>query len=183
MGIVLAVSTSFLILGIWHGAQWTYLAFGGLQALFISYEILTRKKRASWKKKSNPKIYDVLSNILTISIYALSCIFFGVRTMSEGFHFFKNMFSGIGESIIKTLQNQDLARLHYLYLDMESSVFFKALALFALFMLVQRWINSKGLDFLLDKRPILIRWTFYYAIVGMIFFNSNKVVSFLYGTF
>ena len=183
MGIILAMSSSFLILGIWHGAQWTYIAFGAIQAIFISYEIMTRKQRGNWKKKYNVKVYNRISNIITIGLYAISCIFFGVKTMSEGFLFIQNMLSGIVETLMAAIQNTDLARQDILYLGMEANVLFKAMALFGLFMLIQRWIDRKGLDELLNGHSAVIRWASYYAIVGMIFFNSNKAVSFLYGTF
>ena len=183
MGIIIALSSSFLILGIWHGAQWTYIAFGVIQALFISYEIMTRKQRGSWKKKSNPQFYERSSNIITVSLYALSCIFFGVKTMSDGFLFFQQMFSGIGESVLAAIKNEELARQHIMYMGMDSSVLLKALVLFGLFIWIQRWIDNKGMDTLLDEQSTLTRWASYYTIVAMIFFNSNEAVSFLYGTF
>jgi len=183
MGIVLAIATSFIVLGIWHGAQWTYIFFGALQALFISYEILTRKRRNAWRKACNVKIYDRISNVITISVYAFSCIFFGVKTMPEGFQFVTQMFSGIQSSVMAAIQNIDLARMHILYLGADLIVLLKAIGLFTAFMMIQSWIDKKGLDQQLESRPVYVRWAFYYAAAGMIFFHSEEAISFLYGTF
>lgn len=182
-GIVLAIAISFLILGFWHGAQWTYLAFGAMQAILIAYEILTKKRRSAWRKVMNPRLYDRLSNILTVMVYAFSTIFFGVKTMTEGFHFVRNMFQDVLASVQMAVANTDLARQHILYLDHDFSVLSKALILFAVFFILQHFIDRKGLSESLASLPKPIRWATYYLIVGLVFFNSAEEVSFLYGTF
>ncbi len=131
----------------------------------------------------NARLYDRLSNILTVIVYAFSTIFFGVKTMTEGFHFVRNMFQDVLASVQMAVANTDLARQHILYLDHDFSALSKALILFAVFFILQHFIDRKGLSESLASLPKPIRWATYYLIVGLIFFNSAEEVSFLYGTF
>ncbi len=182
-GIILAITISFMILGIWHGTRWTYLVFGVLQAVFISYEILTKKTRALWRNRMNAATYDRLSNIITVITYTFSTIFFGVSTIREGFHFLSKIFTDLIESVILTLTNTDLARQHILYLDNDLHTFLKAILFFLVFFIVQHSIDKNGFGAMLAQLPKPVRWAAYYIIVGLIFFNSSEEVFFLYGTF
>ncbi len=78
-GIVYTSMVTFLLIGLWHGANWTFVIYGGINGLMLSFEFLTRKKRKNIRKK----IPIILNNIVGVSytflFYAFSLIFFRVK--------------------------------------------------------------------------------------------------------
>lgn len=73
---------TMLIGGLWHGASWMYLIWGGLQGVFLSGHKLLKKampeldaeKRNKWWRRS-------LNIFITFNLIAISMIFFRARSM------------------------------------------------------------------------------------------------------
>ncbi len=83
--LILATFVTFTLAGLWHGARWTYVFFGVLQFVAISYEILSQKLRQSWSQKIPAGLYKGLSIFLTFHFVVFSFIFFRAETISDGF--------------------------------------------------------------------------------------------------
>jgi alginate O-acetyltransferase complex protein AlgI len=64
-GIIIALMLTFLISGIWHGAAWTFVAWGLMQGVFLSFEALTSRKRTAFESR-----YNLNRN----TIYIIGCI-------------------------------------------------------------------------------------------------------------
>ena len=75
-GIVLAVLITFIISGLWHGPSWTYLLWGYLHGLALTWDIISQDFRSKISKKINPKLYNFLSIFLTFHFISLSIILF-----------------------------------------------------------------------------------------------------------
>lgn len=71
----------FLVSGIWHGANWTFLAWGALHGV---YQILTVSYR-TWfpASEKNTKIQSGLQIIITFHLVCLAWIFFRAENISE----------------------------------------------------------------------------------------------------
>lgn len=50
-GIVIALMLTFIISGIWHGANWTFIVWGTLQGIVLSIEAITNKGKTSLERK------------------------------------------------------------------------------------------------------------------------------------
>lgn len=78
----------FLISGLWHGANWTYIIWGAINGFYLVFAIITQ----NWRKKLNQMIgidqIHWLNKTLQIGItFVLACfawIFFRANTMHEG---------------------------------------------------------------------------------------------------
>lgn len=46
MAVIYAIFSAFMIIGVWHGANWTFIIIGVLQVIALSYEFYTRQ----WRK-------------------------------------------------------------------------------------------------------------------------------------
>ena len=86
-----ALTISFVIIGIWHGASWNYVIFGLLQAFALIYEFETRKVRKRISKKIPKSIYSNISIVLTILFITFSLIVF----RSEHLNDVKKILNGI----------------------------------------------------------------------------------------
>ncbi|PKP20992.1 MAG: membrane-bound O-acyltransferase family protein [Bacteroidetes bacterium HGW-Bacteroidetes-21] len=92
-GILFSSIITFTLCGLWHGANWVYVVFGLLHGLALSYEILTRKQRKKWSKKTPVFIYDSLSMLLTFIFWNITLVFFRSASIHDALGYFKGMFS------------------------------------------------------------------------------------------
>lgn len=76
----------FLLSGLWHGANWSFIAWGG------SYGVLACIDRAG--KKYLRKIPRVIGIIINFVFFFFTCIFFRSNTLSEALVIYKRIFTG-----------------------------------------------------------------------------------------
>ena len=74
---------TFFIIGVWHGAGWTYVGFALLHAFGIVVNHIWR-----WYKLPMPR---PLSNIVTIVYLAVTLVFFRADNVTQGFCVLKSM--------------------------------------------------------------------------------------------
>lgn len=85
-GIVCALMLTFLISGIWHGAAFTFIVWGVVQGIYLSFEALLQKRRSSMeaKHKLNKKWwYILLCCVVVYLLFAFSQIFGRCTTLSD----------------------------------------------------------------------------------------------------
>ena len=75
----------FLLTGIWHGAKWSFIAWGLWHGFFIILE--------KWlsKQKWNVMIPGVLRWLYTMGVVVLGWIFFRANSLLEALEYFKRM--------------------------------------------------------------------------------------------
>lgn len=92
---VLATLTGLLItwilFGIWHGAGWTFMLLGFLQALVIAYEFFTKKWRTYIFSKIPDKLGLWIGRISTYLFFATALTFFFAPDMASASAFFKKL--------------------------------------------------------------------------------------------
>lgn len=93
----------FLLSGFWHGANWTYVAWGFLNAMYFLPLLLQNKNRSNiesielkWNLNSFKTVFHIL---ITFSITCLAWIFFRAKTITSAFDYIITMCTnGIFES-------------------------------------------------------------------------------------
>lgn len=73
-GILAAAFITFFIIGIWHGANWSYVLFGLIQGCAISYEVLTKQFRKRLGDSVPKPIRNIIANVLVFGFFSLSTI-------------------------------------------------------------------------------------------------------------
>ena len=81
--VVLGVLFTFFISGLWHGAGWTFIVWGLLHGLAISYEFLTRKARNRLSRSIPGIFYYPVSRLLTLAYVGFAWIFFRAANLSD----------------------------------------------------------------------------------------------------
>jgi len=93
--IVRNVFIIFLISGFWHGANWTFVIWGFLNALYFLPLILGKRNRKNIdiisENKIFPKISQLLGIIGTFSITTFAWIFFRANSISEAFSYINKL--------------------------------------------------------------------------------------------
>lgn len=96
VGLALAIVINFIVVGIWHGANWTFVVFGLIHGLYFIPLII----RGTMFKKSKvpldtvlPTFREFLNIIGTFILVVLAEITFRADSVSHAFGFYKHLFS------------------------------------------------------------------------------------------
>ena len=91
--VVYAFFVTFIVLGFWHGANWTFIIFGALQGLVLTIEFFTRKLRKNIRKKIPVFLNNISGIIFTFCYFAFSLIFFRANSVTEALSIIKRIFT------------------------------------------------------------------------------------------
>ena len=98
-GNVLAISITFLLCGLWHGAAWTFVFWGFLHGFFMSFSVIVNKQRQSIYKKFNllnSKPFEYFKIFFTFVILTIAWVFFRANSFGEAFYFFQRIINWNG---------------------------------------------------------------------------------------
>jgi alginate O-acetyltransferase complex protein AlgI len=96
VGLILAIVINFVVCGIWHGANWTYVVFGFLHGCYFIPLILKgtmNKKQKLSADKALPSLKEFANMAGTFILVMLTWIFFRANTVGEAFQILKKIFS------------------------------------------------------------------------------------------
>ena len=141
----------FLLSGLWHGASWNFVIWGGLNGL---YQIFLDK----WIVK-NLKLKP-LKQIFVVAGWTLSLVFFRASTFADSLMAFKN----IGFSFSENLYNFGLNKWEYNL----------SIALLIVVM-VTEIISEKGINIKtwIGSKALVLRYSFYVALIMVIVFLGS----------
>lgn len=80
---------TFLLSGLWHGASWTFVAWGGVHGVAQAIESCFPVKA------KNGKVLNAIKTILVFGFCTFAWVFFRANCMWDARYIFRNMFSGI----------------------------------------------------------------------------------------
>ena len=163
---------TFLISGLWHGANWTYLIWGALHGTYYLF--------SSWTKGFRENIVQVLrlnrwiffhrllKTLITFSLVCFAWIFFRAKSIQEAGYVIRHLFNGWNDPLVWDAQQAG-------YLGLQKSEFVGAI-LVVIFLLAAHVLEQKlsgkmescssmrnTLSFL-NQKPVLFRWMVY---IGM----------------
>ena len=161
----------FIVSGFWHGANWTFIIWGLINAIFFIPLLLAKRHRAHLdvvaRERLFPNFTELLSMVGTFFITTLGWIFFRADHVSQALHYISGIFN---QSLltIPTVRPSNLMAL-------------------ILFFLVVEWLGRRqwyALETLFSNRSRGFRWGFYMVILVLIFvFNSPIEQAFIYFQF
>ncbi|MCR5314589.1 MAG: hypothetical protein K6E52_01655 [Bacteroidaceae bacterium] len=163
-GIMLAIIVNMIVVGIWHGANWTYLLFGlyhGLLFLPLIYSgTFTRKKKLKPGKWGLPTLHDGMYIVGTYLLVTIGFVAFRAPDVGSIFGFLGAIF----DSSIMEIPHIPQFRLLYLA--------------FIAILLVNDWIYRDSPSPLHFKgtglfRYRLVRWFIYYLLLFAIYIYSD----------
>ena len=159
----------FLVSGLWHGANWTFVAWGAYHALLFLPLILLGKNRRYTnivaEGKVLPSLREVLQMILTFGLAVFGWIIFRAENIHQAIDYFGHLFSFSLISMPDAIPGLTL--------------------LFTFGMLVFEWLNrNKEHGLAIDTiKNQLVRYVIYYSITFFILFFSSESETFIYFQF
>jgi len=165
----------FLVSGLWHGANWTFLVWGGLHGTYMIFSIWTSDLRARLRNWSGiartPRLLTALRVIMTFHLCALAWIAFRAHTVSDFF------------LIVRRILN--LTSWHAPH-DLGLGGTELLIAVSSIFCLeaVHELQEGRSLRAFIAGKPAWIRWPAYAgAIVVLCLFGKFRSQSFIYFQF
>lgn len=160
----------FLVSGFWHGANWTFIVWGFLNALYFIPLLLSNKNRDHINivaaGKLLPSVSDVGKIAITFFLTVIAWIFFRSANLTQAWDILTTIFSS---SLLQPLQ-----------------VFPKEPLLLVVFFMLIEWLGREhqfALETLGLKWNKWIRLAFYIILTVMVFMYSGKEETFIYFQF
>lgn len=162
----------FLISGLWHGANWTFVLWGALNAIyFIPYMLLNlnRKNTSTIAQDSFlPNLGELFQMLFTFSIVCIAWVFFRANSVSHAIEYLKGIF------------------IPHPYIDYTFNQTFITTFLFIGFLLSVEWFNkseSHGLSKLNQNFSRPFRWIVYLTLIFVTANFGGSQQNFIYFQF
>lgn len=160
----------FLVSGFWHGANWTFIAWGLLNALYFLPLLITNKNRNNLdivaEGKILPTAREIIQIMTTFSLTTIAWVFFRSETITDAFLYLSKLFSSSLFTIPDLSGKQQL--------------------LFISILLIVEWLGREkahALEFDNEKFPVYYRWACYSALLFLIVVYGQEKLEFIYFQF
>ena len=168
----------FVISGLWHGANWTFVVWGALHGGYLIFAIVTadwRQKLAHWSGLAKrPALHNLLRTLITFHLVLFAWIFFRANSLSEAFMIIGNM--AVLDFSLESLKSLNIALGWGELLVAIGSILFLELA---------HLLQSRGkVHSWITARPAALRWSVYYLLLlAIAFFGVFNHSEFIYFQF
>ena len=159
------ILVTFLVSGLWHGANFTFIAWGAIHGIFHIIEELLKPIKEKYLNKFNVKTsafsFLVLEIIITFIIVDLAWIFFRAETIHDALYYIHRIFTRIDLWALfdGTLYNLGL------------NIFEMNILIIGLFILISfdlvKYIRKKSIFEFLNKQNLYFRW---FVMLFLIFY-------------
>jgi len=171
----------FLLCGLWHGANWTFIIWGLLHGTYLVIGLLTRTARAQVTSLTGLDRAPLLKKLVQVGItFGLICfgwIFFRANSITDALYIVTHLFSGW--SMLTTQSASQLV-----FIAGKPSLF--VLCILLLFVLESVHLLERRVDWrtVLKSKPVWFRWTVYYSmVISVMLLGSLNAEPFIYFQF
>jgi D-alanyl-lipoteichoic acid acyltransferase DltB (MBOAT superfamily) len=158
----------FLVSGLWHGANWTFVAWGAYHALLFMPLLLLGKNRQYTdivaENRVLPTWKELFAIVITFALVVVGWIIF----RAENIHQAIDYMSGICSSSLFSMPTHRRMSL-----------------LFSAILIIVEWFGRKN-QYAIEKIPVknrLLRWCIYYIILMLILNYAGEENAFIYFQF
>ena len=164
----------FIVSGFWHGANWTFIIWGALNALYFLPLLLLNKNRTNTdtvaQEKYLPSFKEFYQIGITFILTVLAWVFFRAENIGHAFSYLSTIFS----KTIFSIPN---------FSGMRMAI--RTLILIIFFIVVE-WLGRSeqyAIESCGMKWKKIYRWSFYFVIIALIFMCNGKEQQFIYFQF
>lgn len=159
----IAITITFLLCGLWHGANWTFVIWGLLYAFYLIFALFTKNVRKKIKKKFHLERIPFLSILVTFTLTTFGWIFFRADNLAQAFGYIERLFSTSLFSL------PERSRTIYMII----------------ILIIVEWLQRKkqhGLE-IDDIKFTVLRWVIYYLVILVILNFGGSQQEFIYFQF
>ena len=176
---------TFLISGLWHGSNWTFVIWGALNGFYLIVSIWTKGIRQKIVKAVKldrvPLLHGLLQITVTFALVCFAWIFFRARDVSKAIYIITHMFTGLSEGFgsMESLLSETGMGINGFIIAVGCIVFMEAVHI------VQQKRGS--IRQMVASKPLLVRWACYYTLLLVIIllgiYGSTAPSAFIYFQF
>ena len=164
----------FIVSGFWHGANWTFIIWGALNAIYFLPLLLGNKNRVHMeivaKGKYLPTFKEVLAMFTTFSLTLLAWVFFRADSVGHALSYLNEIFSVslFSSPVFDTKDN------------------FSFFSWIMLFFILVEWLGREdqfAIEKFISKWKVSFRWIFYFALLMILFYLRGEQQEFIYFQF
>lgn len=160
----------FLISGLWHGANWTFVVWGVFHASMFLPLLLINQNRKYLNDVAEgqflPSFKELIQILTTFILVSLAWVFFRSATISQSVEILNSIFSS-------SLFTKPEISLRYITVGLLIFLFFE-------------WLGRRdnyAIERLMSNKSNIIKWGFYYLLVMSIIIFRGEVLEFIYFQF
>ena len=165
----------FIVSGFWHGANWTFIVWGVLNALYFLPLLLLNKNRVNTDTVAHGKYLPSFKEFyqigITFCLTVLAWIFFRAENIGHAWSYLSTIFS------------KSLFTFPYAFgIGINNIVI---TVLFIMILIITEWLsrNKKHALEFNKKTDIIFQWVLYYFIILIIFLFGQQQEDFIYFQF
>ena len=164
----------FIVSGFWHGANWTFIIWGALNAFYFLPLLLTNNNRNNINTVAQgrylPNFKELFSMLITFGLTVFAWIFFRATNLSHAISYISGIFSS---TLIKIPDIENIGKL--------SIICFLTMCFLSI-----EWmgrLNKYAIEKLHLKFSKPLRWGFYYLLIISIVYFQGEEQQFIYFQF
>lgn len=160
----------FIISGLWHGANWTFVIWGALHGFYLVFAIVTKDFRAKTSQAIGLNNYPALNNtlqvLITFSLVTFAWIFFRAKSISVAFYIIEHSITGVYKDITHLFQNMPVN----LYIGESKFQFIIAIVAIIFMVLIHILQNRYNIGVWISNKPTLFRWSIYLSVCLIMYY-------------
>lgn len=153
---------TFVLIGLWHGANWTYVLMGAMHGVYLVFGSITKNIREKFadliRLSKFPAVRHFLQVVTVFFLVSLSFVFFRAENVSQALHIISNLFTNTQQSF------------SFLGIGLESRTMLVVFLSVILLEVIQYYQEKKKTFYIFDVKPRYVRYAWYYALSFLIIF-------------
>ncbi len=163
----------FLVSGFWHGANWNFIAWGGIHACGFLPLLLSSRNRQHVSdvvaiEGKGPTLKELFQMIYTFGFVTFAWIFFRINSISDGIEYIKKIF-------VNSFQYPG----QFFLIPKGLVIFYFIIP----FILVDWYLRRNERELKTPSVPRFVLWTLYSVMAYFIFWNIGSKQQFIYFQF
>ncbi len=180
----------FLISGLWHGAAWTFVAWGGVHGVLMILSRVTtplRERIAGRLGLSRiPRIHKLFRIFVTFHLVVLAWVFFRAQDISQAILILGKIARSAVDLVTFSIPWETLASFSWLSKKLNAADLRLVLVFVVAMELVHLFQRQKPMEKFFGDKPLPVRWGLYCLMIwSMIFFGiyGDNPTEFVYFQF
>lgn len=181
-----AVVITFILVGVWHGAAWTYVVMGLLFGCYIIIGRLTKPMRQTftvWIDLTHiPRLHTFVRAVITFALVSVAFVFFRSPDLPSAMSFLRQMFAGWNISFAQFIEGYIVHP--FAMIGMKNTDLGLALGFVGILLLVENLERHGRLNEFLNKQPLFVLSVLYSSIVfAIVLLGMFTASTFIYFQF
>ncbi len=161
---------TFLVSGLWHGANWTFVIWGALNGFYYLFAVWTNDLRAAIRERlsiaKHTRMLEIWQILITFSLICFAWIFFRAQNLHDALVILAQLPHGWKH--LSFHEEPFIAAF-----GVKRSFFVYSLSLIGILVTVQIIQGYGSIRQIVASKPVWVRWGLYYLLLLTIFLGGN----------